>query len=176
MAALSVRILVHEKRFEEAVEIIKTALEKDNDNAGLLFALGDVMKRANDIHEAVFCWEKVVQLDPEHLDTHFNLGLAYSQRMEGLWNLPEAVEHFKTVLKIEPDNSEAHANLASLYLRQNKLEAAINELEHTLKLNPDYVAMEYIRAEVYHRRKEFDKGIEYLKKAISSNRITGRPF
>jgi type IV pilus assembly protein PilF len=56
--------------------------------------------------EAIFRWEKAVELDPDNASARNNLGVAYEQ--DGQFELAE--QEYKRALDLDPDNT---------YIRQN---------------------------------------------------------
>lgn len=85
-------------------------------------------------------WElgrRVLTIDPNHLEAHFQLGLA-GMRV----NLYEdALNHFRRVLDCTPENVEALTNLAAVHFGLGMIAEALDELERALEFAPDLVAI-----------------------------------
>ena len=56
--------------------------------------------------EAIYRWEKAVQIDPTYAAAYNDLGVAYEH--EG--NLPKARDAYEKALKIEPNNAQIRQN------------------------------------------------------------------
>ena len=51
-------------------------------------------------NEAVFRWERVLEIDPQYAQAHNNLGVAY----EALGKTDEAIEAYKRATELDPTN------------------------------------------------------------------------
>ena len=56
--------------------------------------------------EAIYRWEKAVEIDPKYAEAYNDLGVAYEH--EG--QLPKAREAYEKALQIEPNNSQIRQN------------------------------------------------------------------
>ena len=169
-----VRVLAVEGRLGEATVELERALQNDPDDPDLLFMMGDTYRRAGRISDATDWWGKALAADPKYWRADYNLGIAYSKRLAGLYDLPRAIEHFKSVLEATPEHAGAHAHLARLYLRRVEYEQAIEEAGKALALDPGLAEMEYIRAEIARRQNDLDGGIEILRSAVRAHPEDGR--
>lgn len=65
----------------------------------------------NDLwEEAIFHWQKVLEIKPESAAAHNNLGVAYEKK--GLWE--EALKEYEQALKLAPKNPHIESNLKKL--------------------------------------------------------------
>ena len=69
--------------------------------------MGSALARQGKFSEALWCFERALQLDSGSAMSHNNLGVAL-MRMD---RLKEAAGHFMTALGIKPDYAEAFNNL-----------------------------------------------------------------
>ena len=78
---------------------------------------------------------KAIQIKPDFLEAHYNLGLIYVHQRK----MKEAAHEFEEVLKIEPDPKVEgiHFLMASAYRESGNLDMAMDALERGLQLNPD---------------------------------------
>ncbi|MFB3786405.1 MAG: O-antigen ligase family protein [bacterium] len=81
--------------------------------------------------EAVTNLEASRSLDPFVQPTHYMLGVYYASLG---WD-NKAVSAFKTAIRLQEDIL-AHQQLAQIFLRQNDLPSAIQQLERVIELNP----------------------------------------
>jgi len=63
--------------------------------------------------------------------------------------LDEAVNTLQTALKHDPDNVEMNLQLARRLAEADRTEAAHNQVEHVLKMAPDYIEALVLRAELW---------------------------
>jgi tetratricopeptide (TPR) repeat protein len=76
---------------------------------------------------------KALQIKPDFLEAHYNLGLIYTHRKE----MKQAAAEFEQVLKIDPQfDSDIHILLASAYHELKDDNSAISALEAGLQRNP----------------------------------------
>ncbi len=91
--------------------------------------------------EALESFQRVVELNPRHLDGYRNLGVIYGQKK--MWS--EALKALEKAIEINPDDLQSQKNLGVLYLQQKNFEAAIPILEKVLTLTPyDEKAKNYL--------------------------------
>ena len=69
----------------------------------------------------------------KYSDIHYFLGIIFASRNE----IGKAVKCFKRSLQINPDYKNAKIKLAILYCREEKFDAALEELEGAGRLDPD---------------------------------------
>jgi len=93
------------------------------------------LKNQGKIDQAIEQWQRVLSLEPDYENAHYNLGLTMAQQAE----YDEAIEHFNKALEIKPDWPEAHYNLGCVYYRQDKLQLTIEEFTEALRLRPGYI-------------------------------------
>lgn len=66
-------------------------------------AEGNSLARRGQYAEALFCFEKALEIDPKHALTWFNMGLT----LMNLGRKGEAIEAFKTFIKYAPPEAQA---------------------------------------------------------------------
>lgn len=64
-------------------------------------------------NEAVTCFRKAIEYDPQNLDIRFKLVSVY--REKGVWNPEAIIRELKNILEVEPENIEALTQLAQEY-------------------------------------------------------------
>jgi len=74
--------------------------------------------------------EETLRRDPQHLDAHFNLGIAYLH----LGQEAAATERLRAVIDLDPDHAAAHSVLASLYFQRQQYELAQRHAEKAARL------------------------------------------
>ena len=75
-------------------------------------------------------------------------------------------ELYKEFLKDNPDDPLVHFSLALLYLDENRLEAAIEALETTIQLQPDYMAAFWKLANAYEGMQETGKAVQTYEQTL----------
>ncbi len=110
---------------------------------------------------------KAKEICPDDPEVYNLLGLILLNRGD----LEGAIKNFQKAIDLNPRFSEAINNLGSVYLLKGDIDKAISffqkALENPLYTKP-YVAYTNL-AWAYYQRKEKQKAIEYLQKALSYN-------
>jgi hypothetical protein len=84
--------------------------------------------------EAIYYFEKAMEITPFDEDTHYNLAIAYSDvGMKG-----KTEKHYKEAIRLNPRRTRARFNLAIMYVSQGRMEPARRELEQVLELEPGH--------------------------------------
>ncbi len=65
------------KTYQKSLQNFKKAIELDSDSAIAYNGLGTAYAIAGNLEEAIYSWEKTLELSPDFGQTLFNLGLAY---------------------------------------------------------------------------------------------------
>jgi len=73
-----------------------------------------------------------LQLEPEHVESLYNLGMVYSDRLQ----LPEAREFLSRAVQLDPGDANAQVALGIAALRDNDPDAAQGPLEKAVVLQP----------------------------------------
>lgn len=88
--------------------------------------------RAGHLAEAEALYRQILAVQPDHLDTWHNLGLALSQRAQ--WD--EAVAALRRAIELKPDFTSAHFNLGNAFKDQGRADEAIAAYRRALELEP----------------------------------------
>jgi tetratricopeptide (TPR) repeat protein len=92
----------------------------------------DAHLQAGRYDEAIPLLRTRLQLEPDHVESLYNLGMVCSDRME----LKEARELLSRAVALDPDHVNARVALAVAALRENDTEAAREPLEQAVALAP----------------------------------------
>jgi len=85
------------------MEVINTALSLDEKNAEALYQKGVVYGYQNDKNNAIECFEKCLEIMPDHAYAHYQVGLAYYHS-----NRPDlAIVHLEKFLELAAEAPEA---------------------------------------------------------------------
>jgi len=107
--------------------------------------------------EAIDCFTKALELNPENLDTKIALATCYT---EGTGETMKGVTLLREVTKVDSTNISANIILGKMAIQSGQLDKAVKRLELVLSLRPDNTEAMYFLAEAY-------KGLGNKEKAIS---------
>lgn len=72
--------LRREKRCEEGVDLLIEALKYGAEKAQIYFRLGNLYFDAGKLEHAEYAYRKAIDLDPKHINAHYNLGAVYKKQ------------------------------------------------------------------------------------------------
>ena len=112
---------------------------------------GIALGEAHQFDEAVREFERVVELDPDSAEGHYNLGVVYGKclledlAVDELWEdhsdeeilFENAVDHFKTAITIDPEFVAALNNLGHLHAVRGYLGEAREYYRRSLEIDPN---------------------------------------
>jgi tetratricopeptide (TPR) repeat protein len=119
------------------------------------------------IDKARYYYMKSLELDPLNTETMNNLGFLYNYAFK---NLPEAQKLYEQALSLNPDLVVTLLNLGVLYRKTEKVDLAIKQFEHVIKIeSSNYKAYQNL-ANIYSiERLDVDKAEKLYKKALKYN-------
>ena len=114
--ALSVLIVFALSMFCYAVEYSPAAVAKYNE--------GVKYSRESNYDAAIAAFYSSIQVDPNFLDSYYNLGVLYEYtKQEG-----KALETFKELLSRNPEDDETKLKVANLYYKKGNLDLSLSYL------------------------------------------------
>lgn len=132
-----------------------------------LFRQAVLSHQQGKLAEAAQLYLTVLQLEPESVEAHHNLGTALVQ----LNRLEEAKTHFETAIAIRPDSAEAHNNLGNVLAHLNRLDQSIVQFEKVLEISRQaaepYLRACYNIAVTLQALNRYEEAISYYVRAIA---------
>lgn len=164
---------LNEKRYGDAVNLFEAALVenpglKEDVSAAYEEALREEASSLSktDPGKAEALLLKAVEVNPNSVKTHFNLGLLYVQEKK----YKEAIEQYKTVSQLDPARTDAFFNLGYLYAVKKDYTDAEKMYKKVVELKPDYLDEALFNlAMVQKRLGNIDTCIANLEKALEIN-------
>jgi tetratricopeptide (TPR) repeat protein len=104
--------------------------------------------RPETLHEAIFAYQRVIDLAPEWVEAHINLGVAqyHTRRLE------EAQRSFLTALSIDPSNAICRYNLGCVLEETGKIDEAIDNLRRAVSAMPAHADAHFNLALAYEKK------------------------
>lgn len=125
---------VNQEQLSAAHETLAKGIELYPDNVSLLFAYGLLLEEEKKQNEALVWMEKVLSLQPDHVEALNYLGYTWADNNV---NLEKALEYIQKANTLKPDNGFILDSLGWVYFRMGDLEKAGNELERAIALEPE---------------------------------------
>lgn len=134
--------LFGQNQYDEAIAVLKTALDEDPDQAPIYNLIGMIYLKQNEsIQSAVGSFEQAIRIDPNFAEAYFNLASTYA----GPANRPDlAAEYFKKTLEIDPRYVKAYFGLGWFTLTtMEKPEKAAEYFQKAIDSFPDFAEAYY---------------------------------
>lgn len=135
------------KKYKEAIESFKKAIEIKPDNPSSLAGIAMVYRNSGEYEEAIKTYKQMIDLKVYEITAYGNLSYCLIETDRYV----EAIKAAKQAISIKPDEEIAHNNLGVAYRELEKYEEAIEAFEESKKINPDYP------------RSHYNLGITYLR-------------
>ncbi len=115
------------------------------------------------VDEAIAHYRKALEIKPDYVEAHNNLGNALAGRGE----VDEAIAHYRKALEIKPDYAEAHNNLGTALAGRGEVDEAIAHFRKALEIKPDYAEAHYNLGRALAGRGRLDEAIAHFQKALA---------
>ncbi len=114
-----------EKRYYDAIYLLKKSLELKPDDKLALNTLGLAYARIGNDDMALETFRKIISLDPKYKYAWNNMGNVYAR----MGDYDKAIECYRRALKIDPDYSDALLNLGYVMIRMGSYREAVKLAE-----------------------------------------------
>ena len=159
-------VLYAENDITSAFNILLSIPEEERTAQNWLL-LGNILQDQGKIDEAIFMYNKAIQVDETFYKAYYNLGNIYLQ--DGRPNM--AIEQYKKVIKLKPEYPYAHYNLGCAYIKLGKYGKAKYELLTAIDLKNTVADFHYNLAYVYkqqNKEKQANIYLDYYNKLIQN--------
>jgi tetratricopeptide (TPR) repeat protein len=156
--------LMTRKKFADAADAWKKALEIQPDEASVHYNLGLSLFQSGQAADAIEHYRRALQLSPEYPEAHNNLGSALSS----LGRLDEAIGYFQRAVDLDATRTSAQMNLAATLARMGRFEEAIPHFEIAIQREPDNPEMRNGLGWALARTGRLEEAIAHLEKAAAA--------
>jgi tetratricopeptide (TPR) repeat protein len=156
-------LLLKQKRFSEAKEILEDLAEKNPEDVDVLYNLGMLYSELKNPETAMRTLKKCIELQPKHSNALVALGFAYYN----MSNLFDARKCFMEALTIEPDNPYALRNLGALFARKKDFGKALYYLKRAQEILPDDAQILYGLGLAYSELNDNEGADRVFKKIVA---------
>lgn len=161
-----------DKKFEEAIVLLKNALKLEPNNPAILVQFGKLLDRMGEFDGAVSILRKAVAIKPNEAFLHYSLCRALMHADKRI----EAPDECKEAIRLDPDRPEYKRQLALITALDKKSVAAIAALEELYRQYQ--YDLEFIEGlgDVYYGISDFPKAVLYYEKIVSLEPTYARPY
>jgi len=161
------KIAASEARFDDALALLDKVIQKNPNNAILLFEKATVLIDAGRLDQAEGELRKVVVANPDLFDAQRILGRMLLERAgNDKPKLDEALEHLRAAFKLNPDDLSTGMAIAQIYINTGRPADAEKVLAQMLERAPDQKLVNFNYAQVLTKLGRGDESKQYLERAV----------
>ncbi|GAB6030272.1 hypothetical protein CHUAL_005947 [Chamberlinius hualienensis] len=154
-----------QKKFDEAIFVSRHA-NKLHPNLPYTYAtLGEALKDNNELSEAEKCFEKALQLLPQHFNYIHSLALIKQQ----LGLNEEAIQLFRKAIKIKPEVETSYYDLAVILQKQGKLQEALSYFKEAVRIKPSFMLAYMNMGSILMKLDDLNGSVDCYKLALKIN-------
>jgi Flp pilus assembly protein TadD len=124
--------------------------------------LAEALRAKGSTDEAIFNYQKALQIKPDYAEVHNNIGILFAQKESA----GEAIDHFQKAVQIRPDYAEAQNNLGNVLLQQGRVDEGIDRFQKALHIKPDYADACNNLGSALLQKGKLDEAIPILQRAL----------
>lgn len=130
-------------------------------NRGLAF------EAEGDLKNSIIEHEKVLAINPAHIQAHVNLIQLYSRTNQA----EKAEQHYRQALALNPNYADAHYNFGVLLASQGKLPEATQAFTRALAINPTFAEAHHNLGLLLLQAAKLDEAMPHFQAAIASKPV-----
>lgn len=154
------------KRWEEAEEYFKQAIELEPENFFPYFGLSVSYLKTGKEEEALEVMYKVTELNPDHTTTLYNLGQHFFKKKD----YKKAVEYFLRAINSSNDAKHIYFNIANCYHHMGDYKTSLKYWEKTVEYNPDNIDAKVNLANTYSILGDKPQAIRKIRSAYLADK------
>ncbi len=106
--------------------------------------------RPDSVHEAIFAYQRVIDLAPDWVEAYINIGVAqyHTRRLE------DAQASFQKALTLDPSNAICRYNLGCVLEETGKIDEAIDNLRRAVHAMPAHADAHFNLALAYEKKRD----------------------
>ena len=117
------------------------------------------------IEDAIVLWQRILELSPEHLQTHIYLGAA----LRSVGESRAAATHYERALQLQPDMPDIYYNLGNIQHDLGEWEKAASCYANALTMKPDFALAAYNLGNICRDQGRLNEAIRCYRQAIASD-------
>ncbi len=135
-------------RHEQAEQMFYTAQELNDACPHCFFHMGTSLASRGEIERALYCWRRVLELEPDYIGVNRRIAEAYRAKGE----LEAARQYYVREIRDDPGNTDVIFELAELLLESKKVAAATAKLALILELEPEHIEARFALGKIWLSR------------------------
>jgi len=116
--------------------------------------------KLEDYEEAVVCYSKAIDIDPEDDDVYFFRGFAHTR----LKQYEKALADYNRAIELNPQNTEHFAHRGELFILLQNFEQALADFSRIINIAPSNSNSYYNRGLIYQKMEKFQSALNDFSK------------
>ncbi len=140
-------------------------MPEDGFTANTYYNLGCGLEAQDDLPEATRYYQDALQLNPNHVMAHNNMGVVFLKQGKP----DKALSHLSTALRLKPDLPNTHMNMGICLFHLGRLHDALHHFTEVVYIDPDYSTTVYYNiACIYSQLNKVETSLQWLEKAVNN--------
>jgi len=139
--------LVHLGKYQDALPILRRAVEKLPDSSTAHYQLGLALAKTGQWEAALSEIQAAAERNPTSAQMHYYLAAVHNR----LQHLPEAAAEYEMALKLDPNHFQANLRYGRMLFLEGHADAALPKLAHAVMVNPDSAEAHAFLADAYQQ-------------------------
>lgn len=158
-------VYYEQNQFEDSYKILSRLIESGTDDVEVLFPYAVSAYETNNISSAGEVFERIINIDPNSIISHYYLALAYRKDKK----FAKAIDHFERATEDPSVRDKSWINLGDIYIEQEDWNKAIQSLKKII-LSDEKETMEaaYNLAYCYERVGNFNEAMRVWEELNTS--------
>ncbi|MDP4266591.1 MAG: tetratricopeptide repeat protein [Bacteroidota bacterium] len=158
-----------QKKYKEALNLSKSAVEIEKDNIWYQIQLSDLYEKNKQYKNAALIYEQIIKKNPEKIELYYKWAeeLLYSGKYT------DAIKVYNLIEKRIGITEEISIQKEQIYLKLNKLKDAISEVEKLINAFPKELKYLNILSELYQNNNSPEKAYEIYNKILEKDPNNG---
>ncbi|MEW6002786.1 MAG: tetratricopeptide repeat-containing glycosyltransferase family protein, partial [Nitrospirota bacterium] len=134
----------------------------DPSNAAAYNNLGIALKESGQTGEAISCFQKAIELNPELFASYYNLGTVYKEKGQ----LDEAASYYQKFLELNPVSAAAYNSLGLVFQEKGEFDRAVGCYRKALEFNPSDAAIYNNLGTALKEKGQIDEALTCFEKSL----------
>lgn len=159
-------IMIQQKSFEKAIELLTLATTAMPEDAAMLTHLGTAFSYAGKLDAAMESFKAALEIDPQLIDACNNLAALSMRRNDPA----SAITYYQRALAVNERVAAVHANLANALLSIARVDEAIIHYRRALAIRPRFPEAEYGLGQALRDNGDLAEAVRHFTIALDQDR------
>jgi tetratricopeptide (TPR) repeat protein len=155
-----------QERTSKALEDIEKSLKTSPTEYTKCIIYGFKYECLNDIEKAIEYYQKGIDIEPKNYFAQFKMGNINNLKKD----YSKAIEYYLYSIELGVENPHvAYYNIGLCYFNMEKDDLALEYLEKSLEIAPNFLSSIYTKAQILQKKNQFEKSILLYSQTIAIN-------